>query len=588
MASIQFGGIASGIATQDIIQALMTAESQPLVRLQARRTSLEAQKTAYGRISTALDDLLAKARAFTVSQAGGSRSATSSNSTAFTATAAPGALVGQYQIIVDRLASATKATSTGAAGTALTDATATGAMSTLQLPGSVTAGQVSVVVDGTIVGVTVGDPATTSLKTVIDALAGAIQAQARTTDAGATVTAAIVDNKVRFTMSGETTAHAVRFGAGGDTSTLFGIVGLSGVNATAFSGSGPINGASALGVVRATTALDSAGLTGLTSTTSGTLTINGVAIGYDSTVDTLSTVISRINGSSAGVIASLDRTNDRIVLTNRSSGATAINIGDTSGTLGAALKLAPGTTGAQVFGQTAQVTVDGQVVISDSNRVTNAASGVSIDLLAQTTTAATLTVGPDRAATKKAVSDLVTSFNALADLIDSVAANTVGKKAGVLAAEGQIRGLTLDLRSIAMRTASALTGTIRSLGDIGVSSGAVGAAVGATRRLSLDEAKLDRVLDSDPGQVATLLNSADGAIQPLVTRLTTLTATDGLVKTASTGIDALLKTLATRETELTRRLDDRRIAIERRYTALETTMARLQGTASQLTAQTRT
>ena len=148
MASIQFGGIASGIATQDIIQALMTAESQPLVRLQARRTSLEAQKTAYGRISTALDDLLAKARAFTVSQAGGSRSATSSNSSAFTATAAPGALVGQYQIIVDRLARGTRATSTGAAGTALGDATATGAMSTLQLPGSVTAGQVSVVVDG--------------------------------------------------------------------------------------------------------------------------------------------------------------------------------------------------------------------------------------------------------------------------------------------------------------------------------------------------------------------------------------------------------------------------------------------------------
>ena len=586
MPTVQFGGIVSGLSTKDIIDALMAAERQPLLRLQNRRTDLEARRTAFGRLSTALTDLLTKSKAFTVSQAGASRTATSATPAVLTATAAAGALVGQYQVSVDRLATSTKATSTASIGTAVTDASATGTMASLPLPGSITAGTSSAIVNGTIVSVTVGDPSTTSLKATADALAAAIQAQIRTTDGAATVTASVVNNKIELSMTGAAASHAVRFSAGGDTSNFLGITGLAGLSAVAFANGTPITGSSALGVVRTTGALDAAGLTGLTSTATGSLTINGAAIAYDTTVDSLSTLTSRINASAAGVTASLDRGNDRIVLTNRTAGATAISIADTVGTLGAALRLAPGTTTAQAFGQTAQVTVDGRVVTGDSNRITNAIDGVGLDLLALSAGTVTITVGPDRVATRKSVADLVASFNALADQLDSLTANAVGKPRGALASEGTVRGLLVDLRTTIMSTASGLpSGAIRSLGDIGVSSGVIGAAVGATRRLSLDETKLDRAIDSDPTRVAQLLNGVGGAIAPLVSRLTNLTGASGPVGSATDGIASALRALAGREPDLERRLAIRQAAIERRYAALEKSLSLLQSTSAQLGAQ---
>jgi flagellar hook-associated protein 2 len=78
--------------------------------------------------------------------------------------------------------------------------------------------------------------------------------------------------------------------------------------------------------------LDTRRLTGLTSTKTGVLTINGVDIAYDTTGDSMSTLISRINNSAAGVIASIDRTNDQLVLARKDTGAVAMDIEDTSGT----------------------------------------------------------------------------------------------------------------------------------------------------------------------------------------------------------------------------------------------------------------
>jgi len=46
-------------------------------------------------------------------------------------------------------------------------------------------------------------------------------------------------------------------------------------------------------VTRLSGPLDNAGLTGLTSTTTGVLTINGAAINYNTTTDSLTTIITR-------------------------------------------------------------------------------------------------------------------------------------------------------------------------------------------------------------------------------------------------------------------------------------------------------
>lgn len=588
MALVQFGGLASNLDTKSIISALMDAERLPLLRLQRKQASVSSRRAAYDSLGTSLSDLLAKIQAFTLTGAGNLRSATYADAGKLSATAATSAVPGQYQVRVEQLATATAATSTAAVGSAITNASAAGFMSTLPFPGTVTAGQVGVVVDGTVLAVTIGDPATTSLSTALGAIAAAIQTQIQTTDATASVTGSVVGNKATFTIAGAASNHSLQLGVASDTSNLLTLSGLSGSSTTTFGlGTTTLTGSALLGVVQSLVSLDTAGLTGLTSTATGVLTINGTAIAYDSTVDSLATVLSRINNSAAGVVASIDRTNDRIVLSRKTAGPVALDIRDTTGTLGAALKLAPGTTSAQVIGLSSRVIVNGQTVISDTNRVTTAIGDVTLDLVNTNLTAATLTVGVDTAGIQNSLQALVTSYNALADKVDALAHHTAGNPIGPLEGQANVPGLALGLRSMLTAVAGSFTGSIRSLGDIGVTSGTIGAKVGTTTRLSVDGVKLSSALTADASTVGRLLGSAQGVLAPIVDRLKNLTGTDGLILSSLSGADAELRALATAQAQMQSRLDVKQASIERKFAALEATLAKSQSVAAALTAQTK-
>ena len=99
-------------------------------------------------------------------------------------------------------------------------------------------------------------------------------------------------------------------------------------------------------------------MTGQDSSGAGSFTINGVSIAYNAKTDSLSTVLNHINTSAAGVNADTQmRGNNRILLTNTSTGNTGIGVSDVSGNLAAALGL---TSGASTnFGQNATFSVNG-------------------------------------------------------------------------------------------------------------------------------------------------------------------------------------------------------------------------------------
>ena len=89
--------------------------------------------------------------------------------------------------------------------------------------------------------------------------------------------------------------------------------------------------ASAVGVtVDVEATLDSAGLTIAPSAT-GTFSINGTQINFDSSVDTITAIVARINGSEAGVTASYDGATNTLKFTNSANGPTAVTYSDVSG-----------------------------------------------------------------------------------------------------------------------------------------------------------------------------------------------------------------------------------------------------------------
>jgi flagellar hook-associated protein 2 len=573
MSTLSFSGAISGLDTSSIIDAMMAAAKAPLTRLQTQQTTLTNQQGDYGELRTLLTTLQNAGKDFTVLSAGSSRLASSSNTTILTASAGPSAIPASYQVTVNHLATSTVATSTAAIGSAITSADLGTALASLPLPGAITAGTISMVVDGKVVHATVGDPSTTTLGDVLTAIGDALTAQLQANEGGssATATVSIVDNKLQVALSGSASTHTVAFGTGGDSSNALAILGLTGMSSSSLSSSTPLTGTSSLGVVRTTGALDSAGLTGLASGT-GTLTVNGVAIAYDTTTDSLTTLISRINASTAGVIASLDRGNDRLVLTAKTGGALAIDISDT-GTLAGALNLAPGTTDAQVLGTQAQVTVDGRQYLSDTNKLSGVISGVSLTLLAEGTS--TVSVTPDVTATTSAVQSLVDAYNALADKVDALTANAQGGTPGDLVGQLDLRMLPLSLRSLLTGTPSA-TGSIQSLADIGVTTGVIGSAAGTTNRLQLDTSKLQAALENDPAGVAALLNSATGAIKPMLDAVDAWTKPSGRIDTALSTISSTLRDISDRESQLQERIDAQQQALQAKFAAMEQTLATLQ------------
>lgn len=716
MTAIQFGGVVSGLNTQGIIDAMVAVEKQPLTNLQTKESTLTTQKAAYAQVGSAMDDLITKIKNFTVTSAGASRAANTSDSSILTATAGTSAAVASYQISVDRLATATRATSTSAIGAAVTGTvntaltlnqanlavpitqgnmaltvdgttvqvavgdpstttvqnvidsltsalqtqlqaadptsttTVTGSivngqlqlavagstmahtitlgdvgdtsnlakalglptvaqtsqnptisgsayldptLASLNLAGNVTAGQISAIVDGVIVHYTIGDPTKTTLDQVMAGFAQTVQTQLRggTADPGATATVSVAGNRMQLAVSGAANAHTISFGAASDTSNGLGIFGISsqsssGINQT-------LTGDTNLGVTRTLSTLDTAGLTGLVSNKTGTMTINGVAITYDTTADSLATIISRINNSSAGVIASVDRTNDKMLLTRKDTGAVAVDITDT-GTLASALKLAPGTTNAQTIGVTAQITIDGRTVTSTSNTVSNAIDGVSLNLVAKDPTGQveTLNVGVDQTAVAAGLNAFITSFNALGDLLDSMTTSTPGTKGGTAGTAGPLADdptaltMFLDLRQTVLQTVG--SGDINSLGALGVNTGAFGAAVGTTNRLQLDTTKLASALASDPNAVAGLLDKSTGPMGTLVVQLEGYedpSNTHAYIQAHTAGLASEITDVQGRETGQQEIIDNYTAMIEAQFTAMETTLSLLQSQSSQLSAQ---
>jgi flagellar hook-associated protein 2 len=128
-AGISFGGLASGLDTRAIIAALVAVERRPITQLEAKKTSLTAQKGLFGDLDGLLDKLATASRALKTTSEFLKMKVASDDEEILTATATSAAAAGTHTIEVEQLASAKVHSSTGSAS-----ATAGfGAFGTLQL-----------------------------------------------------------------------------------------------------------------------------------------------------------------------------------------------------------------------------------------------------------------------------------------------------------------------------------------------------------------------------------------------------------------------------------------------------------------------
>ena len=322
--------------------------------------------------------------------------------------------------------------------------------------------------------------------------------------------------------------------------------------------------------------------------------------------DTISAIAAKINGANAGVVATVfnDGTNERLLLQSKSTGAAAgfrMTVADADATnndnaglsqlafdpatVDPLTGLASGmaTAGIPVqYAQDAKARINGLAVTSSTNTLTDNIPGVTIKLVATTTTnyglgneaksPLTMAISEDVTPAVKNVNDFVTAYNALNKTLAGLTKyDAATKTAGLFQGDSSVVGLQSVLRN--MLGSSSLGATAQHLSDVGL------------------ERQLDGSLTINTSKLSTAANSGTG-LQQLFTNNNNNPLTDGFaLKFAALGqgvaasggsvtnkVAALQKALAT-NTEAQTKINDRATLVEarlrRQYSALDAQMAQL-------------
>lgn len=580
--NMSIGGLASGMDTKSLISQLMSLEQKPLQALQTKKTNLTNQNTAFQAINTRVSALLAAAKDLTLDLNIKTKSATSTNTKVVTATAGASTALGTYQVRVDQLATAGSLSAASPIGSAVTDVNA--AFSSLNLSSSVTSGSFTLQYtnSGAPQTVSIAVNAGDSLQNVFDQIAAQTGA----------ISASLVDNKIVLT--GDPTVSSIVVGAGNDTSNFLSVMNLTGATYSGGLG-GTMSSTSGIGVTQVANTIDSGTslATGITSTSTGEFKINGVSISYDTTTDSINTVLSRINASNAGVTANYNTINDRITLTSRTTGTGGITVEDVSGNFLQATNLT-GAGSAFTQGQNALLGVVGvngftsttgaadfsKSISSSTNTFNNIIPGLSFTAVATSTGdnagLQSITVGSDNAAITSKIKAFVDNYNQTLDEINKATA-----KGQPNAFDSDLRGIKSQLQALASSRGSSSSGSYNSLMSLGI-----GTTFADREHLTFDQTKLETALNTNADQVADLFqNSSTGLATLTKAYLDKLSGTTGIFTIRDESVKNQLRNYDDQIQKYNDRLTLKQKQLTDQFTAMETALSKIKSQQSAFMSQ---
>jgi flagellar hook-associated protein 2 len=282
-----------------------------------------------------------------------------------------------------------------------------------------------------------------------------------------------------------------------------------------------------------TTTLSPSGLTTVTDPTTGnissatsfTLAVNNNSTTIAPTGTSLESLAQAINSAGAGVQATIVNVGSsaspdyRLAVTSNNLGGDSIGLSD--GTNNSLLDtLSTGTD--------AQYKVNGSTtdVQSTSSQLT-LSPGLTVNLLAQTSSPVTITVANSYSSLQSALSSFVTDYNSAVTALQQ----NVGQGGGALAGDSLIYTLSNLLDQIANYTGSG-SGSVSSLSDLGVS-------LQVTGQLSFDQSTFASASQADISGFLGSIESSTGFLNTASTDLNSITdPTNGVFAAESSSIQS--------------------------------------------------
>jgi len=335
--------------------------------------------------------------------------------------------------------------------------------------------------------------------------------------------------------------------------------------------------------------------------------VSEATISYDTSTDTLTNIINKINKSSAGVTAFYDEASGpdgRFILTTNNAGKYYIDIDTTNDTQGVMATLNiynpanyADADGAGAFidvGSNSTATLNGITINPTGNQYT--VNGTTVTFLQTGST--TVSVSRNTTDIVNAVSDFVTQYNTVIDYIEEVSKFSTSKdeSSGLLAGNFLLSNIKSKLSSIVLSSYEWGSDDEYELASqIGITMGAYG--TDEQNHLVLDTNKLTDALNDNSQSVENFFGYNSSGSDPasgikdagmayeLKNYLYPITKYQGLIYNEKSSIDTLMDNLQDRIDRENERLDRKEESLRKQFSAMEQALQLLNSQSSYFEAQ---
>jgi flagellar hook-associated protein 2 len=326
------------------------------------------------------------------------------------------------------------------------------------------------------------------------------------------------------------------------------------------------------------------------SITVGDLTFTLHELGLDTNTtmeDALDKISEKINKDTKGVQATVIQTsegNKTLVVTAKETGKTINMAGEGEFDLQSKVQAEP-----------AEIVVNGITITSSSNTITGAIPGVSLQLLTEKSTVnVEVKQDVDKIASK--IDEFVKAYNEIIDLIKENTKKITNEKDS----DGNYKSFKTNLQgdSLLRDLQNELYGIVSSVGAKGNSDGfkllsqigieidkGVTSAALMTGKISFDKELFKEKIAEDPTAVEELFRGDNGLGTVAKDRLKDWTSANGLMQMKMDGYQSQIDFITDQMESMNQRLILKEEALNKKFTAMEVSLSKLQSQQSWMTTQ---
>lgn len=230
----------------------------------------------------------------------------------------------------------------------------------------------------------------------------------------------------------------------------------------------------------------------------------------------------------------------------------------------------------------AVLTIDGLEVKSASNTVSDAISGMSLQLTGKSAVGVptTVTVAANNDGLKTSVQGFVDAYNTLQKAISSLTSTSTDADGnlilGSLTNDPTTRSLLSDVRGVLAEVGAG--DRLTSLSQLGINTQKDGT-------LEFNSTKFDAAMKDKKlgGEVQALFTGTDGVFERMNKAIDPYNATDGSLATRKSNLDKTAKGLTDQQAALDRRTESLTESLTKKYVALDTALGKMKAQADQIT-----